>query len=119
MEILRGAPALSGFRVSKLLRSFEEMGLPIRDLYAEFVHFADLSAPLDAEARETLGKLLTYGPTIAEHAPTGLLFLVTPRPGTISPWSSKAAASSRFHVWNAGLPTIWRRRRSAPSSASR
>ena len=104
MEILRGAPALSGFRVSKLLRSFEEMGLPIRDLYAEFVHFADLSAPLDAEARETLGKLLTYGPTIAEHAPTGLLFLVTPRPGTISPWSSKATDIAH----NCGLKQISR-----------
>ncbi|MBP8127004.1 MAG: phosphoribosylformylglycinamidine synthase, partial [Aeromonadaceae bacterium] len=104
MEILRGAPALSGFRVSKLLRSFEEMGLPIRDVYAEFVHFADLSAPLSAEARATLGKLLTYGPTIAEHAPTGLLFLVTPRPGTISPWSSKATDIAH----NCGLTQISR-----------
>ena len=104
MEILRGAPALSGFRVSKLLRSFEEMGLPIRDLYAEFVHFADLSAELDDAARATLGKLLTYGPTIAEHAPTGHLFLVTPRPGTISPWSSKATDIAH----NCGLNQILR-----------
>jgi phosphoribosylformylglycinamidine synthase len=104
MEILRGAPALSGFRVSKLLRSFEEMGLPIRDVYAEFVHFADLSAPLSPEARTTLGKLLTYGPTIAEHTPTGLLFLVTPRPGTISPWSSKATDIAH----NCGLNQISR-----------
>ncbi|MBF4264232.1 hypothetical protein, partial [Vibrio anguillarum] len=35
-------------------------------------------------------KLLTYGPTIQDHEPQGLLLLVTPRPGTISPWSSKA-----------------------------
>lgn len=104
MEILRGAPALSGFRVSKLLKSFEEMGLPIRDLYAEFVHFADVQAPLDDAARATLDKLLTYGPTMTEHAPTGLLFLVTPRPGTISPWSSKATDIAH----NCGLTQIQR-----------
>ena len=104
MEILRGAPALSGFRVSKLLRSFKEMGLPIRDLYAEFVHFADLSAPLDDAAKATLAKLLTYGPTIAEHAPEGELFLVTPRPGTISPWSSKATDIAH----NCGLGQVLR-----------
>ncbi|MBF4318656.1 hypothetical protein EAY30_27705, partial [Vibrio anguillarum] len=28
--------------------------------------------------------------TIQDHEPQGLLLLVTPRPGTISPWSSKA-----------------------------
>lgn len=39
---------------------------------------------------EKLEKLLTYGPTIEEHEPEGLLLLVTPRPGTISPWSSKS-----------------------------
>ncbi len=104
MEILRGAPALSGFRVSKLLRRFAEMDLPIRNVYAEYVHFADVSAPLDEAARATLGKLLTYGPTIQEHAPTGLLFLVTPRPGTISPWSSKATDIAH----NCGLSDILR-----------
>jgi len=29
-------------------------------------------------------------PALASHAPQGKLLLVTPRPGTISPWSSKA-----------------------------
>ena len=90
MEILRGAPALSEFRISKLLRACEEKALPVRGVYAEYVHFAELSAPLSQPQRETLAKLLAYGPTIAEHAPSGQLFLVTPRPGTISPWSSKA-----------------------------
>ncbi|MCS5948872.1 hypothetical protein LNP05_24885 [Klebsiella pneumoniae subsp. pneumoniae] len=34
--------------------------------------------------------MLQYGPSLSSHTPTGKLLLVTPRPGTISPWSSKA-----------------------------
>ena len=37
-----------------------------------------------------LAKLLTYGPELHDSAAVGELFLVTPRAGTISPWSSKA-----------------------------
>jgi len=104
MEILRGAPALSTFRVSKLLERCQELNLPITDIYAEFVHFADLSAPLNDEEHAKLDKLLRYGPSIAEHVPGGTLLLVTPRPGTISPWSSKASDIAH----NCGLTRITR-----------
>lgn len=90
MRILRGSPALSEFRVNKLIELCQEQGLPVTDLYAEFVHFADLSEDLHQSELEKLEKLLTYGPTIKEHKPQGTLILVTPRPGTISPWSSKS-----------------------------
>jgi len=90
MEILRGSPALSAFRIDKLLAKFTEANLPVKDVYAEYVHFADLSAPLSADEYARLQRLLKYGPTLAEHAPAGQLLLVTPRPGTLSPWSSKA-----------------------------
>lgn len=90
MEILRGSPALSAFRINKLLARFNDANLPVSDIYAEYVHFADLDAPLTAEEHARLQRLLKYGPTLADHAPTGDLILVTPRPGTISPWSSKA-----------------------------
>src|SRR5690606_24740892 len=52
----------------------------------------------------TLDKLLTYGPAIASHEPRGQLILVTPRPGTISPWSSKATDIAR----NCGLNQVKR-----------
>ena len=104
MEILRGAPALSEFRVNQLLAECRALALPVQGLYAEFMHFADLSAPLSSEELEKLNKLLTYGPTIAEHQPTGQLLLVTPRPGTISPWSSKATDIAR----NCGLAQVKR-----------
>ena len=90
MEILRGAPALSEFRTKKLLAAFAEKGLKITSVYAEYVHFANLSNALTDDERSTLSKLLTYGPHITEHQATGTLYVVTPRPGTISPWSSKA-----------------------------
>ncbi|HAS4563735.1 TPA: phosphoribosylformylglycinamidine synthase [Vibrio cholerae] len=90
MRILRGSPALSEFRVNKLLTACREQQLPVIGIYAEFMHFADLKAELNPQELEKLEKLLTYGPTIQEHEPQGLLLLVTPRPGTISPWSSKA-----------------------------
>ncbi|PJC86491.1 phosphoribosylformylglycinamidine synthase [Vibrio sp. HA2012] len=104
MEILRGSPALSEFRVNKLLELCRERSLPVTDIYAEFMHFADLTADLDASDAEKLAKLLTYGPTIEEHEPQGMLLLVTPRPGTISPWSSKSTDIAR----NCGLSKVKR-----------
>lgn len=102
MEILRGAPALSEFRIKKLLAVFAEKGLKVTSVYAEYVHFAKLNAPLSDEQRATLVKLLTYGPHITEHETKGMLFVVTPRPGTISPWSSKATDIAH----NCGLSVI-------------
>ncbi|HBY86172.1 MAG TPA: hypothetical protein DEO86_09875, partial [Colwellia sp.] len=87
---LRGAPALSDFRVKKLLAQCEQLQLPVNDIYAEFAHFAQLNEELSASEENVLQQLLTYGPTIEEHQPAGLFLLVTPRPGTISPWSSKS-----------------------------
>ncbi|SUX84438.1 phosphoribosylformylglycinamidine synthase [Citrobacter koseri] len=46
MEILRGSPALSAFRINKLLARFQAANLQVHNIYAEYVHFADLSAPL-------------------------------------------------------------------------
>lgn len=104
MRILRGSPALSEFRVNKLLELCRELSLPVTGIYAEFAHFADLTADLDASEVEKLEKLLTYGPTIEEHKPEGLLLLATPRPGTISPWSSKSTDIAN----NCGLDKVVR-----------
>ena len=47
-------------------------------------------AAADATERATLDRLLTYGPETAARPRRRTAFLVVPRPGTISPWSSKA-----------------------------
>ncbi|TKE95318.1 phosphoribosylformylglycinamidine synthase [Vibrio kanaloae] len=104
MRILRGSPALSEFRVNKLLELCRELSLPVTGIYAEFAHFADLTGDLDESEVEKLEKLLTYGPTIEEHEPQGLLLLATPRPGTISPWSSKSTDIAH----NCGLAKVSR-----------
>ncbi|MGS0683026.1 phosphoribosylformylglycinamidine synthase [Shewanella sp. 125m-7] len=90
MEIIRGAPALSAFRVQKLMQACESAALPVRQIYAEFIHLADLNESLNEKESQQLEKILTYGPAIEAHTPEGNLHFVTPRPGTISPWSSKA-----------------------------
>ena len=77
MEILRGSPALSAFRINKLLARFQAANLPVSAIYAEYIHFADLNAPLSADDRERPARLLQYGPSLSSHTPTGKLLLVT------------------------------------------
>lgn len=90
MIILRGAPSHSEFRLQKLLADFKADGLPVQSVYAEFVHAAEVEGELGVDDRSILEKLLTYGPKLEEHTPEGLRRVVAPRPGTLSPWSSKA-----------------------------
>lgn len=90
MLILRGAPALSEFRLQKLFTEISSVSEGVRSIYTEFLHIAELESDLTQSEHEILVKILTYGPAREGHAPEGELFIVTPRPGTISPWSSKA-----------------------------
>ena len=86
---LRGRRALSDFRLAKLLRSVSASH-PSLTLHAEFWHFVETTRALTAPEHERLERILTYGPASAIDVAQGELLLVTPRPGTISPWSSKA-----------------------------
>ncbi|MGG7093943.1 phosphoribosylformylglycinamidine synthase [Shewanella indica] len=104
MEIIRGAPALSAFRVQKLMQACEAAQLPVKQIYAEYVHLAYLSEALTPDDQAQLSKILTYGPAIESHEPQGTLLFVTPRPGTISPWSSKATDIAH----NCGLKQVKR-----------
>ncbi len=90
MLILRGSPALSHFRLQKLVQDLAAAGLPVRAIGAEFVHLAETSATLTPAQQSILEQLLTYGPSRAAAKVEGLVRVVGPRPGTLSPWSSKA-----------------------------
>jgi phosphoribosylformylglycinamidine synthase len=90
MLILRGSPALSTFRLQKLLSDLTAAGLPIRTLSAQYIHLVETTGDLTTDHGVILEKLLTYGPSRAATVVTGLVQVVAPRPGTISPWSSKA-----------------------------
>lgn len=104
MEILRGSPALSAFRINKLLTQCQENDLPVQGIYAEFVHFAKVEGQLSEDDHIKLSQLLHYGPSLTEHEPIGEMRVVTPRPGTISPWSSKATDIAH----NCGLSKVVR-----------
>ena len=109
MLTLRGAPALSAFRLDKLTQKLSAIHPEIKLLHTEYVHFADLAGDLAPERQSVLEQLLDYGPSIDEsgHVSEGeqdQLLLVTPRPGTISPWSSKATDIAH----NCGLDEVRR-----------
>ncbi|WP_404401691.1 phosphoribosylformylglycinamidine synthase [Idiomarina seosinensis] len=96
MEIFYGAAALSAFKITKKLAQLKQAGLPVSGLSAEYRHFVNLHSPLSDAQRDTLSKLLTYGPDADNHRSEDAAqqdthyLLITPRLGTISPWASKA-----------------------------
>ena len=108
MKILAGSSALSAFRISKILSVCHEKSIPIISLEAQFIHFIDSTNELTVEQQLTLDKLLQYGPKSVyingDCNTNRQLFLVTPRAGTISPWSSKATDIAH----NCGLTQIHR-----------
>ena len=101
---LRGSPALSQFRLEKLYASLKQSAPTIGHIYAEFMHFAFSENPLNEAQQNTLKLILTYGPQTNSEAPTGELFLVIPRIGTISPWASRATDIAN----NCGLVNVLR-----------
>ena len=108
MLTLRGAPVLSDFRLDKLAQKLALIHPDIQLLHTEYIHFAELQAPLDDARLKVLGSLLEYGPGFASVDAAVLesatLRLVVPRPGTISPWSSKATDIAH----NCGLAEVLR-----------
>ncbi|MGQ0543752.1 MAG: phosphoribosylformylglycinamidine synthase [Betaproteobacteria bacterium] len=99
---LRGPRALSEFRLAKLLAALQKIDPGIRSVGAEYRHFVACERELDAAARAVLERLLAYGSPAP--APAGRAWLVVPRLGTLSPWSSKATDIAR----NCGLAAIRR-----------
>ena len=98
---LAGPPALSAFRIAKLLDRLTALEPAVSGLEARFRHFVDLAQQLSEPERDVLAQLLSYGPRRAAPADApGECVLVVPRAGTISPWSSKA--SDIAHVCGLG-----------------
>lgn len=98
MLVFRGTPVLSAAKAEIILKELQSIEPAITHVYAEFLHMAKIDPTTNwtPHHEEILKKLLTYGPANKVEAPEGELFLVTPRPGTISPWSSKATDIARI-----------------------
>ena len=101
---LPGAPALSGFRIDKLLARLRLLEPAVGGVSARFVHFVALERGLSAQERQRLERLLSYGPRPSGAPSGGEALWVVPREGTISPWSSKATDIARV----CGLETVQR-----------
>lgn len=104
MLILPGGNALSDFRVNKLLLALQSCVPEIVSLQAHYIHFAETNAELNDKEQAQLDALLHYGATIDALNNHAAKLIVIPRPGTISPWSSKASDI----VHNSGLTKISR-----------
>lgn len=102
---LRGQTALSPFRIEKLQHKASALSLPITNITSEFWYFVESSTPLTSATLTQLTALLGATDTDASNnLHQQHLFLITPRIGTISPWSSKATDIAK----NCGLNQVIR-----------
>jgi phosphoribosylformylglycinamidine synthase len=103
VKFYKGIAALSDFRQAKLLARLQAANPSVESVEAEYVHVADIDGGLAAEQEKKLAELLDYGTPFTGQR-EGALYFVVPRPGTISPWSSKATDI----VHNSGLASVKR-----------
>ena len=100
---LRGPRALSESRLAKLLASLQKLDPGVRSASTEYRYFVETAAELGAREQRLLERLLDDGSPRPQTA-SGALYLVVPRLGTLSPWSSKASDIAR----NCGLEQVKR-----------
>jgi phosphoribosylformylglycinamidine synthase len=84
---LKGDAAFSAFRLQRLQGRLNAAVSDIESVVADYWHVVAQKRALNADERAKLATLLEERDAAAE---AGELFLVAPRIGTISPWSSKA-----------------------------
>lgn len=99
---LRGGSALSSFRLDKLNALLAATHASLRVDATSYWHFIETDGELDEGESQTLKRLLDDGlpgaaaAEVSQRGTKGLAqVLVTPRLGTISPWSSKATDIAR------------------------
>ena len=86
----RGGPALPPFRLEKLIEQMNIINLQISSVNTEYWHFCSVERNLQSKEGDALMELLNSKVVKESTQHSGKFFLVLPRPGTISPWSTKA-----------------------------
>ena len=104
MLIFQGSPPFSEFRNKKILESIQKIEPLITNICAQYIHFVKVNKELTRAEYETLSSLLSYGLKSNSVKLKGSMYLVAPRPGTISAWSTKATDIAR----NTGLLSVRR-----------
>ena len=89
---LIGRPAFSAFRLEKLLNSIQAEVPAVTAVRTEFRYFVEIEGEcvLPAAEHQVIETLLEAEMRDSDAKENETFFLVTPRPGTTSPWSSKA-----------------------------
>lgn len=92
---LPGNPVYSSFRIKQLITNIQQEVGSVNNIYVEYVYFVDTCANnlLDEKSFIKLRNLLDEQndyPNLIECESECSSFLIVPRLGTISPWSSKA-----------------------------
>ena len=87
---LEGRQALSTFRLDKLLIEAQNIESEISEVSAYFCHFVEVMKPPTADQLSRLNRILSYGPSASKSIDRKASFVVVPRLGSISPWSTKA-----------------------------
>jgi phosphoribosylformylglycinamidine synthase len=95
--IIPGRPALSAARRAATLAKIQDISPHVTSLEARWIHMVVAERELTNDELQQLGQMLSYGPLEPPTRPSRRLetvetvsFVVTPRIGTVSPWSSKA-----------------------------
>jgi len=111
MLIIPGRAALSAARKASVLAKIREVSPHVASLEARWMHLVLAERELNTSELQQLAQMLDYGPADAGPTPSRRLetietasFVVTPRIGTVSPWSSKATDIARV----CGLSAITR-----------
>jgi phosphoribosylformylglycinamidine synthase len=104
LHLFEGSPAFSAFRLQALVKRFqaEVPAAGVARLDTSSVFILETSAEFPADHWPRVHSLLDTARRIPAAAPDA--FFVTPRKGTLSPWSSKA--TDIFH--NCGLAEVCR-----------
>ena len=84
-----GIQALRNFKVRNLNEKINTVFPNIKLLSSEYIHFVETNNKLSNKNQLVLDKLLNYSPLL-DTSNSLQKIIITPRIGTISPWSSKA-----------------------------
>jgi phosphoribosylformylglycinamidine synthase len=85
-----GPVAFSDGALERKLAAVHKHNPGVTALAARFEHFVESKSPLTRDQQSLLARLLQYGPRRPFGSLQGHGFVVVPRVGTRSPWSSKA-----------------------------
>ena len=105
MHVYRGAQALSGFRLDKYLRELRTVVPGLATVHTQYLYlawFEQAPQPRDLNRLEQILGIRAHATGDAD--PGGPSLIVSPRSGTISPWSSKATDISH----NCGMAHVRR-----------